>query len=75
MIDAELLAAVYHRPLAKVAPAVEPMREALELAEAKFPRNRSDYNMEPGDAEYTVRWYAREVDGDESDSMLVTVPS
>lgn len=49
--------------------------EALELAEAKFPRNRSDYNMEPGDAEYTVRWYAREVDGDESDSMLVTVPS
>jgi putative chitinase len=35
MIDAQLLAAVYHRPLAKVAPAVEPMREALELAEIR----------------------------------------
>lgn len=38
MIDAPLLAAVYRRPIAKVAPAVGPMREALEFAQINTDR-------------------------------------
>lgn len=38
MIDAALLAAVYRRPIAKVAPAVGPMREALEFAQINTDR-------------------------------------
>ena len=50
--------------------------EALEIAEETYPRHRSDYNMEPGDAAYEVAWYAWSTeDSDDHDTLLVTVPS
>lgn len=50
-------------------------KAALRKATKQFPRRRCDYNMDPGDEQFTVEWRAFPVGSTDSGATaIVTVP-